>query len=76
MNTLVAISETFLLSSTSCSKVSSASFAWISGLVYHFRNSMTLALLGADFGTPAMKMPTKAKKIQTRLRTFALTKRV
>ena len=35
----------------------SASLAWVAGLTYHFRNSMALALFGADFGTPAMKMP-------------------
>src|SRR3954468_10741005 len=35
----------------------SASLPWTAGLQYHFRNSIALALFGADFGTPAMKMP-------------------
>ncbi|KUM26466.1 hypothetical protein AU467_21235 [Mesorhizobium loti] len=35
----------------------SDSLAWVSALTYHFRNSIEFALLGADFGTPAMKMP-------------------
>src|SRR5271169_4558092 len=38
----------------------SASFAWMAGLVYHLRNSIAFALFGADFGTPAMKMPSWA----------------
>src|SRR5689334_17141286 len=38
----------------------SESLAWVSALTYHFRNSMEFALLGADFGTPAMKMPSWA----------------
>src|SRR5262249_44828778 len=38
----------------------SASLACVAGLTYHLRKAMALALLGADLGTPAMKMPSWA----------------
>src|SRR5260221_3181580 len=42
------------------SEPASASFAWVAGLTYHLRKATALALFGADFGTPAMKMPSWA----------------